>query len=130
MTHTAVEEIITRMAAAELASDHTALEELIAEDFRLVGPLGFVLDKPEGLEQYRAGRLSYSRVAITDPAARTYDDITVVIAIREQEATYQGRPANGRFRTTLIVSTADERPRIVGMHLSPIAVPPAPKPPS
>jgi hypothetical protein len=77
MTETAVEDIITRMAAAELAGDHAALEELIAEDFRLVGPLRFVLEKAEWLEQYRAGHLTSSRVAIKDRAARTRKGITV-----------------------------------------------------
>jgi hypothetical protein len=130
MTPVTVEDTITRLAAAELAGDHAALHELIADDFRLVGPLGFVLDKPQWLEQYRAGHLRYSRVAIEDPTARTYGDVTVVIATREQQATYQGSPADGRLRTTLIVSTAGERPQIVGMHLSPIATPAEPRPSS
>jgi ketosteroid isomerase-like protein len=46
--HTVTDQILElgrRWADAERAGDADALEQLLADDFLLVGPLGFMLDK-------------------------------------------------------------------------------------
>jgi hypothetical protein len=48
-------------ADAESRGDAEALEALLADDFLLVGPLGFVLDKQEYLGSRRSADLNMSR---------------------------------------------------------------------
>jgi hypothetical protein len=119
-----IDDTLHRLSAAELGGDADALEELLADDFQLVGPLGFVLDKPQWIAQYRAGNLDYSRLTIEPLSTRTYGDATIVIATRDQEATYQGTPTPAQLRMTAIVVGDAERRRLAGLHFSPIAPPP------
>jgi hypothetical protein len=124
MTTHAIEETFTRLTAAEQNGDLAALEDVLADDFQLVGPLGFVLDKSQWIAQYRASNLDYTRLAIEPVSARRYGDVTIVIATREQEATYQGTPTPARLRMTAIVVDDGEQRRIASLHFSPIAPPP------
>jgi len=47
-----IRELGRRWAAAEERGDTGVLDELAVDGFRLVGPLGFVLDKRQWLERY------------------------------------------------------------------------------
>jgi ketosteroid isomerase-like protein len=125
MTAAAIDDVIKRWAAAELAGDHGALDDLITDDFLFVGPLGFMLDREQWLERFHADRLHYTRFAIEDVRMRTYDAVAVVVGVQDQDGDHEGRPVRGRFRLTLVVTTAGDRPRIAGGHLSPIAAPPS-----
>jgi hypothetical protein len=116
-----IDETLNRLSAAELAGDAAALEELLADDFQLVGPLGFVLDKPQWIAQYLAGNLNYSRLVFEPLSTRTYGEVTIVVATRDQEATYQGTPTPARLRMTAIIAGEGQRRRIAGLHFSPIA---------
>ena len=128
MTHPNLDQTLGRLTDAELAGDPAALDELLADDFQLVGPLGFVLDKRQWIDQYRAGNLHYSRLVIEPVSVRTYGEVTVVIATRDQEATYQGTPTPARLRATAIVAGGGERRQIAGLHFSSIAPPPGAPP--
>jgi ketosteroid isomerase-like protein len=120
-----LEEFGKRWAEAELARDLTLLDALAHEDFMLVGPLGFVIDKAQWLDRYRSGDLVTSSLQWRDTEARVFGDCAVV-GVHDQEAAYRGRPNNGQFRATHILVRDDGSWRLVGMHLSPIATPPGP----
>ena len=55
-----------RWAAAELSGDVAALSALLADDFVLVGPLGFVLDKEQYLGSRRSGDLRHDSLEWED----------------------------------------------------------------
>jgi hypothetical protein len=124
MTSNPLDETIARLTAAEFGGDADALEELLTDDFELVGPLGFVLDKAQWIAQYRAGNLAYSRLEIEPLSSRTYGEVTLAIGTRDQEATYQGTPMPARLRMTAVVVADGDRRRLAGLHFSPIAPPP------
>jgi len=115
-----------RWADAESRGDADALEELLADDFLLVGPLGFMLDKQQYLGSRRSGDLKHESFAWDDVRIRMYGDTAIAIGSQTQRSTYQGRDASGRFRVTLIAARLDERWKLVGLHLGPIAQPPSP----
>lgn len=46
-------------ANAELRGDGDALNNLLADDFSGVGPLGFLLNKEQWLARFRSGDLKY-----------------------------------------------------------------------
>jgi ketosteroid isomerase-like protein len=121
---TELEEFGKRWAEAELARDLTVLDALAHEDFKLVGPLGFVIDKTQWLDRYRSGDLVTSSLAWRDTEARVFGDCAVVVGVHDQEAAYRSRPNNGQFRATHILVREDGTWHLVGMHLSPIAAPP------
>ena len=117
-------ELGQRWAAAERAGDADALEPLVANDFLLVGPLGFMLDKTQYLGSRRSGDLQHESLEWADVRVRVYGDAAVAVATQAQRSTYQGRDASGRFRVTQIAVRQCNRWTIAGLHYSPMAQPP------
>jgi ketosteroid isomerase-like protein len=122
-TQTRVLDLGKRWADAESRGDAKALGELLADDFMLVGPLGFLLDKQQYLGSRRSGDLKHESFAWDDVRVRAYGDTAIAIGSQTQRSTYQGRDASGRFRVTQIAAQLDGRWKLVGLHLSPIAQP-------
>ena len=108
------------LTRAEIDGDTTTLDALATDDFTLVGPVGFVLDKGQWLERYRGGGMRATALAFEDPVTRVYGDSAIRIGRRVQEAQFQGRPVNGEFRATHIAVRQGDRWRLAGIHLSPI----------
>lgn len=118
-----------RWAEAERRGDPAALDAVLRDDFVLVGPLGFVLDKQQFLGSRRSGALKHASFEWEGSSVRIFGDTAVVVGIQTQQSTYQGQDASGRFRVTQIAvrtgAAADDRWMLAGLHLSPIATPPA-----
>jgi ketosteroid isomerase-like protein len=118
-----ITELGQRFADAQQRGDADALESLLAGDFKLVGPVGFVLDKEQWIEQHRSGALQVSELRWDEVDVRDYGDTAVAIGHQSQEATYQGHPAGGEFRVTQLAVRRNGGWALAGMHLSPIAQP-------
>jgi ketosteroid isomerase-like protein len=110
-----------RWVAAELDADTEALDQMATDDFRLVGPLGFVLDKQQWLDRYRSGDFATTQLSWDDVDVREYGDAAVSIGVQSQEAAYRGSPSNGDFRITHVwVRDRDhDRWAIASIQLSP-----------
>jgi ketosteroid isomerase-like protein len=110
-----------RWVAAELAGDVDALDRMATEDFRLVGPLGFVLDKSQWLDRYRSGDFATTELSWRDVDVREYGSAAVSIGLQSQEAAYQGHPSNGDFRITHVWVREGDGWAIASIQLSPAA---------
>ena len=117
------------LTRAEISGDVATLDALATEDFTLVGPVGFVLDKQQWLERYRGGGLHTKALAFEDAVTRVYGDAAIRVGRHVQQAEFQGRPVNGEFRATHIAVRESDRWRLAGVHLSPIGGPPPFAPP-
>ena len=109
---------------AEVDGDVATLDALATDDFMLVGPVGFVLDKQQWLDRYRGGGLRTSALVFEDAVTRIHGNCAVRIGRHLQEAEFQGSPVNGEFRATHIAVRDAGRWRLAGVHLSPIGGPP------
>jgi ketosteroid isomerase-like protein len=128
-TEEEIRELNQRWAQAETRGDVAALDALAADGFRLVGPLGFVLDKQQWLDRYRLGHFVTASLRFEDVETRRYGDTAVSIGRQVQQAQYQGHPANGEFRTTLIAVRDGGQWRLAGGQVGPIDGPPPFPPP-
>ena len=109
MTSDDIGQLEERWRAAEVAGDTATLDELTASEFRLVGPLGFVLTKLSGCSATRATASSVtSGLEWREVDTQVVGQTTVSIGIHDQRATYQGRPSDGTFRST----RTSGRPRV------------------
>lgn len=124
-TENEIRELGRRWAEAEQRGDVDALASMSTDDFTLVGPAGFVLDREQWFAGYRSGALKIQSLIWDDVRVRDYGDTAVAIGVRTQEATYQSNPAGGRFRGTQIAIHRDRGWLMAGVHLSPMAGPPA-----
>ncbi len=125
MTTDNLAELDRRWTGAEVDADTLRLDDLTTDDFTLVGPAGFVLDKQQWLDRYRLGDLSTRDLRFDEGATRVYGDAAVTIGRLNQVAAFRERPIDGEFRATrLAVRDEDGQWRLAGLHLSPIAGPP------
>ena len=123
-TETEIRELGRRWAEAEQRADVEALDALATEDFTLVGPLGFVLNRQQWLDRYRSGALVTQELAWEDVEVRDHGDSAIAIGVHRQRAEHQGNPADGQFRATHILVRRNGRWLLAGMQLSPIGGPP------
>lgn len=128
-TQQQIHDLLQRLTAAERDSDADALASLLDDDFACVGPLGFVLTKPQWLASYRSADLAYQALSTDEPTLRRYGDTVITISTRTQQATYRGNPApGGQFRVTHILVRRGRAWLVAGFHVSPITAPPASPP--
>lgn len=123
-TDETVREFGRRWADAEQRGDAAALDAMSTEDFTLVGPLGFILDKQQWLDRYRTGGLVTRTLAWDEVSVRDYGDAAVAVGRHTQRAEYQGHPADGSFRSTHILVRRGGQWLLASQHLSPIGGPP------
>ena len=95
-------DLVRRFAAAELAGDVDAYDDLLHADFRGIGPVGFVLDRDAWAGRHR-GDLVNHEFSIDEPEVRPIGDATAVVTgIQRQRTTAMGRETSGSFRIGLI----------------------------
>jgi ketosteroid isomerase-like protein len=111
---------------AEIKADANALDTLATDDFRLVGPLGFALDKQQWLDRHRSGDLATTALTWHEVDIRDYGDSVITIGTQSQQAAFKGSPSNGDFRVTQVFVRDGERWKIAGMQLSPTIFGPPP----
>jgi hypothetical protein len=109
--------------------DSGALAQLATDDFKLVGPLGFVVPKAQWLEQFDAQTLQIESLDWDELDVRTcaYRMVAIAIGRLTQTATYAQTLAGGQFRVTVIALRDGPRWRLAGAHYSRIADPGGPR---
>ncbi|HTW04847.1 MAG TPA: nuclear transport factor 2 family protein [Streptosporangiaceae bacterium] len=120
----ALRDLERRWTEAETRGDVAALDGLSTDDFQMIGPAGFVLDKRQWLDRYRLGDLVTTSLRFEDAESRLYGDAAVTIGRHVQEAAYQGHPANGQFRVSYVAVRGGNEWRLAGYQLSAIGGPP------
>jgi len=106
-----------------LRGDTTSLGRILAEDFVAVGPRGFMLSRHD------SGSLTYGAFEWDEVEVRVHGDAAVMIGRQAASAVYQDEDVRheiqDQFRTTLVFVEKQGRWLLLGLHLSPIAGPPA-----
>jgi ketosteroid isomerase-like protein len=125
MTDAEIHTVLQRLTQAEQDGDVAALDTVTTDDFTLVGPLGFLLDKDQWLDRYRSGALTTDLLTWEPDSVRRHGDTAIAIGAQDQRARYQGHPVDARLRATHVLLRRDARWRLACTHLSPIGEPPA-----
>ncbi|MFG1647371.1 nuclear transport factor 2 family protein [Amycolatopsis sp. NPDC049252] len=113
-----------RWADAEVRGDTETLGALVTDGFRLVGPVGFVLDRLQWLARHRTGELVTKSLDWHDVEVREFGGTAIAIGVHEQTASFKGTPVDGRFRATHVLVREGGEWRLAGIHLSAIGGPP------
>jgi ketosteroid isomerase-like protein len=125
---------LTTWAEAERAGDTATLDQLLTDDFRGVGPLGFILPKPAWLERHEPGSgLSYETFELDEVQTRTHGTTALVTARQNAIGAYFGQPTPESIRATLALVDDGDGWKLATIHMSFIAgtagSPPLPGPP-
>jgi len=106
---------------AELLGDVVVLGDVLAPDFRGIGPRGFILTKEDWLAKHRTGDLKYEAFERSEITLRTYGDAAIVTSRESTKAFYKGREVpGGDYRATHVFVRQEGRWRLAGIQLSPI----------
>jgi len=129
MTTSEIERTLEEFADAQTRGDSGALAQLVTDDFKIVGPLGFVVPKAQWLERFETNTLQIESLDWDELDIRTYGYQQVAIAIGRltQTATYAQTLAGGQFRVTAIALREGPHWRLAGAHYSRIADPGSPQ---
>jgi uncharacterized protein (TIGR02246 family) len=116
MSEQEVSDLVKRYATAELNGDADAYDDLVTDDFRGIGPVGFVLNKQQWVG--RLANVKNDAFEVKDATVRLYGDTAVVVGVQDQTTTVMGRDTSGQFRLTLTVVKQDGKWAIANAQLS------------
>lgn len=106
---------------AELLGDVVFLDDVLAADFRGIGPRGFIQTKEDWLAKHRTGDLKYEAFERSEMTVRTYGDAAIMTSRESTKAFYKGREVpGGDYRATHVFVRQEGGWRLAGIHLSPI----------
>jgi hypothetical protein len=104
---------------AELDADADALDRLLADDFRSIGPKGFVLDKAQWIGRHE--RFKYHRLDTSDMEIRSYPRAAIVRNIQRNDATHGDDHVQLAVRVSQTWVQLDDGWRLAGIQFSPLA---------
>lgn len=110
-------------ANAELRGDTETLDRLATDGFVLVGPAGFVLERPAWLARFAPDALSMESLDWSPEEVREHGQSAVVIGVQAQQATFAGNRADGRFRVMHVVVRDPTAWRLAAIQFSPLGGP-------
>jgi ketosteroid isomerase-like protein len=120
------EPILAREAELRLAmlfGDVVALARLIDDALVFTGPDGAVVGKADDLEMHRSGRVRMTTVELGERQIVHLAPSIVLVVVRvELAGTFDGVAFQGPYRYTRIWAERPDGWRIVGGHVSAIAV--------
>lgn len=109
----------TRFDAAELHDDREALDALIADDFRSIGPKGFVLDKRQWIDRH--DKFRYHELKTSEIEVRRYGDAAIVRNLQTNHATHDHDDVRLTVRVSQTWVKINDRWQLAGIQFSPMA---------
>src|ERR1044071_1754052 len=97
------------ITAAKTKRDIAALDRLLADDYTLTNPAGFVADKAEYLDGAKADTATYESVSNSDASVRLYGGAAVVTGATLVKGSYDGHDIGGQFRFTHVFVKKQDR---------------------
>lgn len=98
---------------AQLANDANALNLLLHDQLRFVGPDGAIHDKAEDLSVHEAGLVAFKTAKPVEIEAHVFGTTGVSIALIDLELEVNGNFAFGGYRYTLTWLYEDDRWQVV-----------------
>jgi ketosteroid isomerase-like protein len=111
-----------RLRTAMLASDVSALDELLAPELIFTNHLGQLLSKEDDLAAYRLGMLKMKALKPSEQHVRLNGDVAIVSIRMQLSGMYDGKPAIGDFRFTRVWALSPLKTwHVVAAHSSLVA---------
>lgn len=107
-----------RLWKAQLSSDVSVLDELIADDLLFTGISGALETKAGDLEQHRSGVLKITKLTPLDFKTREIPNGAITSVKMSCAATIHGKEAVAVLRYTRVWILRNNRWQIVGGHMS------------
>jgi ketosteroid isomerase-like protein len=117
-----LELLLSQWATTERSGDAAGLEELLADDFVGIGPVGFVLDKAAWLARFDGG-LHYDDLSLDEVSIHRHGDTAIAVAHQHAVGTARGNPTPPDTRVAFTIVCDGGALRIAGMQYSFLGIP-------
>lgn len=98
-----IKSVEERLRQAMLASDVTALDELLAPELIFTNHFGQCLGKEADIAAHKSGALSIFQLTLSEQQIKVLSGDVAVVSVRAQiTGEYEGQPAGGGFRFTRV----------------------------
>ena len=112
-----------QFALAIVKADVDALDNIVSEDWIIIGPEGKVINKSGFLNVVRSGALSHSSMESDETRVRVYGDTAIVTARVVTAGAYQGQGFTTQERSTDVFIRQQGHWKCVLTQLTTIAAP-------
>jgi ketosteroid isomerase-like protein len=106
---TAIRAAEARLLAAMRTSDVRALDELIHDRLRFIGPDGVVYSKEDDLSRHRSGFQRMTRIDVEKLDIEPHGDTAIAVVDTRLEGSVDGAPFAGRYRYLRVWQKLDSR---------------------
>ena len=120
-----IEGLLEEIRKAEVAGDASFYDGLAVEQFRVVGPLGFTLDRQQWRGRFKGGKYQCSSYGLSETIIGIHGDVATSVSRADIEATFEGNPSpathtrvshvfvrdGGRWKLMLVQHSAIAAPR-------------------
>jgi ketosteroid isomerase-like protein len=118
-----IQQILDTLIECEKANDAHRMADLLAEDFRFIGPAGFVITGEQFTGRFDGGKLKTTSFDLTNVDLREREGTAVAVGVWTQETTFQGNPNNGNFRFSGVFIKEGDGWKLYHSQLSPMMAP-------
>jgi hypothetical protein len=109
------------ITTAKIKRDTATLDRLLASEYILTNPAGFVANKSEYLDGARADTATYESVTNYDLVVSLYGDAAVAVGGTTVKGRYDGHEIGGQFRFTHVFVKREDRWQAVATQLTRVA---------
>ena len=112
---------------AAIKGDTEVLDAVLADDWVVVGPTGFVETKRQQEKKIKDKSLVFAAIDPKEVKVRVHGDAAIVMGLYHIKATLNKRTVDGVFRNTEVFTKQAGTWRCVFNQVTPVAGPPAEK---
>jgi hypothetical protein len=113
-----IRELHQALDAAELHADRDTLNTLLADDFRGIGPRGFMLDKAGWISRF--DRFAYSSLESREVDIQSYNGVAIVREVQQSAGAYNGQDVEMTTRVCEVWIEKPEGWKLASIQFSPM----------
>lgn len=119
---TEIKKAVDEMSAALSKNDAAAMEKMLTDTYRFVGPDGAVATGPERIASMKSGNTKFESITFDEVSVRSNPEGNGAVSIARVtvKGTNLGSPVNGQNRVTYVWSKAKDGWRLASAHVSEI----------
>lgn len=106
---------------ALLESHWETLHELVADNARIIGPKGFMIDRDTWIDTHQDSEYQQVRLETSESEVHRYDQAAVRVDVVDSECRYHGETITGRFRVSQTWVTDNGRWQLAAVQYTSLA---------
>jgi Domain of unknown function (DUF4440) len=113
-----IRDLQRQLNQALLDGDSGALDTLVSDDCRIIGPKGFFIPKSEWIDVHKSGDYRQIQLDTLDEQIQAYGDAAVIWGLQRSKCSYRGEAIDGEFRVTHMWARQSQRWQLVATQFT------------